>query len=64
MVKTMYNHAPENYACPFCLLVAGIENEHVHSVQSDIVYHDDSVTALIGSHQWKNQPWQHDHCSE
>ncbi len=50
----MYNHAPENYACPFCLLVAGIENEHVYSVQSDIVYHDNVVTAFISSHQWKN----------
>jgi 8-oxo-dGTP pyrophosphatase MutT (NUDIX family) len=25
----MYNHAPENYICPFCLVVQGIENEHV-----------------------------------
>jgi histidine triad (HIT) family protein len=50
----MYNHAPENYVCPFCLLVAGIENQHVQSVQSDIVYRDDSVTAFIGSGQWKN----------
>jgi len=50
----MYNHAPENYNCPFCLLIEGIENDHVHSVQSDIVYHDHSVTAFIGSGQWKN----------
>lgn len=50
----MYNHAPENYACPFCLLIEGIENKHVHSVQSDIVYHDSSVTAFISSLQWKN----------
>jgi histidine triad (HIT) family protein len=50
----MYNHASENYVCPFCLLIAGIENEHVHSVKSDIIYHDDSVTAFIGSQQWKN----------
>ena len=50
----MYNHAPENYDCPFCLLVSGIENEHVYSVQSDIVYHNDAVTAFISSHQWKN----------
>lgn len=50
----MYNHAPENYVCPFCLLVEGIENEHVHSIQSDIVYHDDSVTAFISSQRWKN----------
>jgi histidine triad (HIT) family protein len=50
----MYNHAPENYACPFCLLVAGIQNEHVQSLRSDIVYHDDAVTAFIGSQQWQN----------
>ena len=50
----MYNHAPENYTCPFCLLIAGIKNEHVYSVQSDIVYHDNAVTAFISSHQWKN----------
>lgn len=50
----MYNHAPENYSCPFCLLIAGVENERVHSVQSDIVYHDDAVTAFVGSGQWKN----------
>jgi histidine triad (HIT) family protein len=50
----MYNHAPENYICPFCLLIQGIENEHVHSIQSDIVYHDKSVTAFISSHQWPN----------
>jgi len=50
----VYNHAPENYICPFCLLIAGIENEHVYSVQSDIVYHDQSVTAFIGSQQWQN----------
>lgn len=48
----MYNHAPENYLCPFCLLVQGIENEHVYSVQSDVVYQNKMVTAFIGSHQW------------
>jgi len=48
----MYTHAPENYLCPFCLLVQGVENEHVYSVRSDIIYHDGTVTAFIGSHQW------------
>lgn len=50
----MHNHAPEGYQCPFCLLVEGIENEHVLSVQSDVVYHDEAVTAIISSHQWLN----------
>jgi histidine triad (HIT) family protein len=48
----MYNHAPINYICPFCLLIQGIESKHVHSVQSDIIYHDHVITAFIGSHQW------------
>lgn len=52
----MYNHAPDDYVCPFCLLVQGIENEHVCSRQADLVYHDDTITALIGSHQWPNNP--------
>src|SRR5215213_4516035 len=50
----MYNHAPEGYPCPFCLLIKGITNQHVHSIQSDIVYHDDMVTAFISSHQGPN----------
>jgi histidine triad (HIT) family protein len=50
----MYSHAPENYICPFCLLIQGIKNEHVYSIQSDIIYHDDAITALISSHQWPN----------
>ena len=24
----MYNHAPPNYDCPFCLLVQKVESEH------------------------------------
>lgn len=50
----MYNHAPENYPCPFCLLVQGIKNEHVYSGQSDIVDQNDVVTAFVSSHQWPN----------
>jgi len=52
----MYNHAPDDYICPFCSLVRGVENKHTHSVQTDIVYQNDTVTALIGSHQWPNNP--------
>ena len=50
----MYNHAPEGYVCPFCLVVQGIENKHISSVQSDIIYRDEAVTAFISSHQWPN----------
>ena len=50
----MYHHAPDNYICPFCLLVEGIENEHLYSVQSDLVYQDAVVTAFVSSHQFPN----------
>lgn len=52
----MYNHAPADYVCPFCLIVRGIENDHVLTVQQDVVWRDAAVTAFIGSHQWPNNP--------
>ena len=48
----MYNFAPENYQSPFDLLSRGIVNEHVESRESDIVYSDDLVMALICSWQF------------
>lgn len=45
----MYNHAPENYICPICLGVQGIENDDTMIRQTDIIYKDDLVTAFIGS---------------
>ena len=48
----MYNHAPDNYVCPFCLLIQGIANKQTLSVQSDIIYHDNATTAFVSSHQW------------
>ena len=50
----MRSHAPDNYICPFCLLMRGIENEHVYSVQSNIIYQDEVVTAFVSSHQFPN----------
>jgi histidine triad (HIT) family protein len=50
----MYNHAPDDYICPFCLLVQNVENEHVYSGRADIVYRNDAVMALISAHQWPN----------
>lgn len=50
----MHNHAPEGYICPFCLVVAGVENEHVLTRQSDIIYRDELVTAFIAAGFWPN----------
>jgi histidine triad (HIT) family protein len=53
-VNLMFVNAPKDYICPFCLLAAGIENQHVSSRQSDIVYQDAEVMAFICSRQWPN----------
>lgn len=45
----MYHHAPENYICPICLGVQGVENSDTLIRKTDIVYQDDLVTAFISS---------------
>lgn len=50
----MYNHEPENYVCPFCLVSQGVENEHVLTKQSDIVYQDNVITAFVAAGCWKD----------
>ncbi len=50
----MYNHAPEDYRCPFCAILAG--DDAVPTKQSDIVYRDASVTAFLPLHWWPNNP--------
>jgi histidine triad (HIT) family protein len=52
----MYNHAPENYKCPICLGIQGIENGDTLIRPSDIIYKDDLVTAFIGSIWVGNNP--------
>lgn len=52
----MYNNAPENYKCPICIGVQGIENDDTLIRQSDIVYKDGLVTAFIGSFFFDNNP--------
>jgi len=48
----LYNHAPEGYICPFCLVSKGIENEHVQTKQSDIIYRNGFITAFINVATW------------
>lgn len=45
----MYNHAPQDYKCPICLAINGVENSDTLIRQNDIVYKDDLVTAFISS---------------
>lgn len=46
----MYTHAPNDYVCPICLGVRGIENERTLVRSQDIVYRDDQVMAFIASY--------------
>ncbi len=52
----MYNHAPESYACPFCILAKGDNILPGVSGQSDIFYRDAFLTAFIPLHTWPNNP--------
>jgi histidine triad (HIT) family protein len=52
----MFNHAPADYRCPFCLLAQGTDNENVLSRQEDIVLRDESILAFVSSHWWERNP--------
>ena len=47
-----YTHQPEGYACPFCRVAAGLDNEENWTKQSDVVWQDDTVTAFINAAFW------------
>lgn len=48
----MYNHAPENYHCPFCQLASGVDLDQKHSMQTDIVYKDEDIIVFIARDGW------------
>lgn len=52
----MYNHASQDYKCPICLGIQGVENEHTLIKSTDFVYQDKVVSALINSFFIGNNP--------
>jgi histidine triad (HIT) family protein len=50
----LYNHEPQNYICPFCLIVQGVENEYVLTKPVDIIFQNQYITAFIAAGWWKN----------
>ena len=52
----MFNHAPNNYDCPFCLVIGGVENEKIETKQSDVFFKDREITAWISSRWWPKNP--------
>ena len=49
-------HAPLDYFCPFCAVLAGQEHESVWSVPGDIVYRNEVGAALIAAGGSPNNP--------
>ena len=43
------SRAPQGYICPICAGLNHPGSEHTHIVKGDIVYQDDSTTALINT---------------
>jgi histidine triad (HIT) family protein len=52
----MYNHAPPNYQCPFCLVVLGGSNPPPWTTQQEVVYRNEFVTAFINAVWWEHNP--------
>jgi histidine triad (HIT) family protein len=50
----MYNHAPANYVCPFCLLVQGKESLESQLKPTDLIHQSDDVTAFIAMRKYPN----------
>ena len=50
----MYNHAPLDYVCPFCLFVQGKESDQTQLKQNDIVFQTTDVTAFMATRRWLN----------
>lgn len=51
-----YFHAPRDYQCPFCAIVAGKDRPGLGTKQADIVWHSDRVTVFVATRWWpRNQ---------
>jgi len=52
----MYNHVPQEYKCPICLGINGVENDDTLIRQGDIIYRDKLIIAFISSFFIGNNP--------
>lgn len=49
----MHNHVGDEYRCPICIAIQGIENEQTWIKQDDFVYRDELVSVFISSKFFK-----------
>ncbi len=52
----MYNHAPDDYMCPLCVLVSNEIEKGPLDSPDDLIYADEDVYAMISAYQWPNNP--------
>jgi len=52
----MYNHAPKNYACPFCRIIRQAKDSPLASETTDVIFQNATVTAFLGLGRWENNP--------
>jgi histidine triad (HIT) family protein len=50
----VFNHEPAGYACPFCQLVAGRDDDDGINTQDDIVRRSGLATAIVSPRWWPN----------
>ena len=51
----MYNHAPENYVCPLCLIAKGKPTDQGDQ-ERDVVFRNKTITAFIAGKWWRSNP--------
>jgi histidine triad (HIT) family protein len=44
-----YTHAPENYICPICVTISGVDDDTTWIKQDDVFYRDELVLCFISS---------------
>ena len=49
-------HAPEDYVCPICLAIQGVEDDRTMAKQADIVYRDEHALAYVNSKFIRSNP--------
>ena len=50
----MHNHAPQDYLCPFCILIQGKEGAESQLKPTDIVFQNADVAAFMATRKYPN----------
>lgn len=51
----MFNHEPEKYTCPLCLIAAGKPTDRGNQ-EEDVILRNEFVTAFVAGKWWRSNP--------